>query len=198
MNQQLRAVEPEPNVQLREAPQGWQEVVLSFPYDGHLVAAVRTLPDRRFDWDTREWIAPANDWVAARLGEIFKAYPELTRSEEFDWWFAGAERRWVGHVRTTRHDGQGWFALDTLAGQPPEQLLVDAIELDTTPTRWLVPMTKATANALEELREPRFSTGALRCLEAVSAGEEPPPARLILTRSVPPPSRACPAPEPAS
>ncbi len=184
MGEQLRALENEPNVQLRETPHGGQEVVLSFPYNGHLVAAVRTLPDRRFDWDAREWIAPANDWVAARLGEIFKVYPELTRSDDFDWWFHGAERRWVGHVRTTRHDGRGWWALDTLAGEPPRELLEEAIELGATPTRWLVPLTSQAAVHLQELRDPRFSLGARRCIEAVSAGESPPPARLILTRSV--------------
>jgi SWI/SNF-related matrix-associated actin-dependent regulator 1 of chromatin subfamily A len=184
VNEQLHAIPDEPNVQLRDSPHGWKEVVLSFPYDGHLVAAVRTLPDRRFDWDAREWIAPANDWVAARLGEIFKAYPELTRSREFDGWFSGTERRWVGHVRTARHEGRGWWALDTLAGQPPPGLLTEALELPTTPTRWLVPMTSQTAEHLKDLKEPRFSLGAQRCLEAVDGGEVPPPARLILTRSV--------------
>lgn len=184
MNEQLHALADEPNVQLRETPHGGQEIVLSFPYDGHLVAAVRTLPDRRFDWNAREWIAPANDWVAARLGEIFKAYPELTRSDEFDWWFAATERRWVGHVRTTRYDGRGWWALDTLAGDPPSALLKDAIDLGGTPNRWLVPLTREAAVALQELREPRFSLGAMRCLDMVGAGETPPPARLILTRSV--------------
>jgi SWI/SNF-related matrix-associated actin-dependent regulator 1 of chromatin subfamily A len=186
VNEQLRALADEPNVQLRETPDGVAEVVLAFPYNGHLVAAVRTLPDRRFDWDAREWIAPANDWVAARLGEILKVYPELTRSEEFDGWFANAERRWVGHIRTTRHDATGWFALDTLAGNPPPELLEQAVAIESSgvPTRWLVPMTSQTAVHLQELRDPRFSLGALRCLEAVSAGEAPPAARLILTRSV--------------
>ncbi len=94
-----------------------QEVVLAFPYDGHLVAAVRTLPGRRFDWDRREWSAPADGWVAAKLSAILAARPELRRSAEFDAWLAAAERRWVGHVRTARYDGRGWFALDTLA--PP-------------------------------------------------------------------------------
>jgi hypothetical protein len=184
VNEQLHALADEPNVQLRETPHGGQEIVLSFPYDGHLVAAVRTLPDRRFDWDAREWIAPANDWVAARLGEIFKVYPELTRSSEFDWWFAGAERRWVGHVRTTRYDGRGWWVLDTLAGDPPPALLDGAIDMGGTPSRWLVPMVASAATAFQELREPRFSLGALRCLDMVGANEVPPPARLILTRSV--------------
>jgi SWI/SNF-related matrix-associated actin-dependent regulator of chromatin subfamily A-like protein 1 len=48
----VRAVPDEPNVALRPTADGeGQEVVMAFPYDGHLVAAVRTLPGRRFDWD---------------------------------------------------------------------------------------------------------------------------------------------------
>ncbi|HET9093958.1 MAG TPA: DEAD/DEAH box helicase [Solirubrobacteraceae bacterium] len=178
----MRAVPAEPNVALRPAPDGeGQEVVLAFPYDGHLVAAVRTLPGRRFDWDRREWSAPADGWVAAKLTEILRHRPELRRTEEFDQWLAATERRWVGHVRTARHDGRGWFALDTLAGTPPEQLRADALELEG---RWLVPLTAANAAAIAELRDPRLSVAARRCIEALECGEDPPPARLILTRGV--------------
>ncbi len=59
----MRAVPSEPNVTLRPAADGREEVVLTFPYDAHLVAAVRTLPGRKFDWDRREWSAPADGWV---------------------------------------------------------------------------------------------------------------------------------------
>ena len=178
----MRAVPDEPNVALRPTGDGdGQEVVMAFPYDGHLVAAVRTLPGRRFDWDRREWSAPADGWVAAKLAEILKYRPELRRTEEFDEWLAAAERRWVGHVRTARYDGQGWFALDTLAGVPPDPLLDGALELDN---RWLVPLTPQAAAAIVELRDPRLSLGARRCVEALECGEQPPPARLILTRGV--------------
>ena len=174
----VRAVPDEPNVALRPGAYG-QEVVLSFPYDAHLVAAVRTLPGRRFDWDLREWSAPADGWVAAKLAEILRFRPELSRTAEFDEWLANAEQYWVGHVRTARYDGRGWFALDTLAGTPPEALR--AIELEG---RWLAPLTRDAAAALTELRDPRLSVGARRCLEALEYGEQPPAARLILTRGV--------------
>ena len=178
----MRAVPEEPNVALRPTADGeGQEVVMAFPYDGHLVAAVRTLPGRRFDWDRREWSAPADGWVAAKLVEILKARPELRRTEEFDEWLAAIERRWVGHVRTARYDGQGWFALDTLAGTPPDELREGALELEG---RWLVPLTAQAAAAILQLRDPRLSLGARRCIEALECGEQPPPARLILTRSV--------------
>jgi superfamily II DNA or RNA helicase len=179
--QTVRAVPDEPNVTLRETPDGELEVVLAFPYDGHLVAAVRTLPGRRFDWDVREWSAPADDWVAARLAEILRLYPDLSRSSEFDAWLDAAEKRWVGYVRTARHDGRGWWALDTLAGTIPPALRDGGVERDG---RFLVPLTPAAAEALRELRNPRLSVGAQRCLEAVEYGETPPPARLILARGV--------------
>ncbi len=178
----MRAVPDEPNVALRPTANGeGQEVVLAFPYDGHLVAAVRTLPGRRFDWDRREWSAPADGWVAAKLTEILRHRPELRRTPEFDAWLEETERRWVGHVRTTRYDGRGWFALDTLAGTPPEQLRAGALELDG---RWLVPLTPDHAANIAELRDPRLSIGARRCIESLECGEQPPPARLILTRGV--------------
>ena len=174
----MRAVPDDPNIALRPGAYG-QEVVLSFPYDAHLVAAVRTLPGRRFDWDRREWSAPADGWVAAKLAEILRFRPELSRTPEFDEWLANAEQYWIGHVRTTRYDGRGWFALDTLAGTPPEALR--EIELDG---RWLAPLTREAAVALTELRDRRLSVGARRCLEALEYGEQPPAARLILTRGV--------------
>jgi hypothetical protein len=178
----MEAVDDEPNVQLRTGVGGLYEVVLQFPYDGYLVAAVRTIPGRQFDWDTREWRAPADDWVAARLQEILKAYPDLTRSTGFDRWLAASEKRWIGQIRTTRYDGRGWWTLDTLAGTPEEALTENAIELEG---RWLVPFSEQAAEALLRLRNPRISIGARRCLEAVEGGDlNPPAAQLILTRSV--------------
>ena len=42
-----------PNVELRGDKSGGQIVVLSFPYDHAIVAAVRGIPHRSFDWDTQ-------------------------------------------------------------------------------------------------------------------------------------------------
>ncbi|HET9719030.1 MAG TPA: DEAD/DEAH box helicase [Solirubrobacteraceae bacterium] len=178
----MRAVPDEANVQLREDPEGGRTVILAFPYDGHLVAAVRTLPGRSFDWDRREWSAPADDWVALKLREILEHYPELTTNSEVDEWLRGAAARWVGHVRTTRYDGRGWWALHTLFGRPPAALLAAGAVTDGELT--LIPLTAEAAEQLEELTSARFSPGAIRCLEMVDRGELPPPARLILARGV--------------
>jgi SWI/SNF-related matrix-associated actin-dependent regulator of chromatin subfamily A-like protein 1 len=178
----MQAVPEQPNVLLRPLPEGdGQEVVLAFPYDGNLVAAVRTLPGRKFDWDRREWSAPADGWVAAKLTEILRGRPELTRTSEFDQWLEATERRWTGYVRATRYDGSGWFVLDTQGGTPPEALRTGALIQDK---RWLVPLTAASTETLLELHDAKFTLGARRCMEALEHGEVPPAARLILTRSV--------------
>jgi superfamily II DNA or RNA helicase len=180
----MKAVPDEPNVQLRAIPgaDNAHEVVLAFPYEARLVSAVRTLPGRRFDWDTREWAAPADEWVGARLLTILDHYPELTRTAEVDAWLATVSASWVGHVRTTRHEGRGWWTLDTLAGTPPPELLAEAVRLDGG--RLLVPFTPTAAAALAELQAARLSLGATRCLELVELGDPPPAARLTLRRSV--------------
>ncbi|MGN6189595.1 MAG: hypothetical protein ACTHOE_11895, partial [Conexibacter sp.] len=71
-----------PNVELRSDPERGRIVVLSFPYDPHLVEVVRGIPHRRFDWDAREWWAPVQDWVAHHVADVLRRFPELLASEE--------------------------------------------------------------------------------------------------------------------
>jgi SWI/SNF-related matrix-associated actin-dependent regulator 1 of chromatin subfamily A len=177
----VRALPDPINVTLRAGDDGGISVVLAFPYDALLVSAVRTLPGRRFDWDTREWSAPADDWVSVKLREILRLYPELTRSPEVDAWLAQVSERWIGHVRTAAHAGRGWWKLDTLAGSPPAGLRELILE---QPGRTLVPMVREAAEVLAELGPGRLSLAAARCLDLVEHGEEPPPARLVLGRGV--------------
>jgi len=170
-----------PNVELRPAPDGEPFVVLSFPYDRALVELVRTLPHRRFDWDTREWSAPASDWSAMKVTEILERYPELSADSETRAWLAAAKRRWIGHVSTTRHDGRGWWALSTLAGPIPEALLPGAVEYEG---RLLVPLTATAAEVLRAQPSAKLDMGAERCLSLIESGIVPPPARLVFKRGV--------------
>ena len=103
----MELVENRPNVELRKGAEGEPIVVLSFPYDAHIVAVVRTIPHRRFDWDAREWWAPVDDWAGVHVAEVLDRFPELTTTAEVDHWLDGIERRWVGRVSTARHDGRG-------------------------------------------------------------------------------------------
>ncbi len=173
---------PSPNIVLRPGGDGTRVVVLAFPYDPHLVAAVRQIPNRRFDWEQREWWAPVDDWAGAYVAEVLTRFPELSTSPEVDAWLDGIDRRWIGRVTTRRYDGRGWLVLQTRAGRVPEALLDGSVELPDG--RLLVPITQAAAGELREQRSARVDAGADRCLAAVEIGDEPPPARLVLGNGV--------------
>jgi hypothetical protein len=171
----------QPNVELRRNRAGDEIVVLAFPYDPNIVAVVRGIPGRQFDWDRREWWAPAGDWVAVHVVDVLERFPDLTASPAVDVWLEGVERRWVGIVGTRRHDGRGWWTLETRAGAPPEALLAGATEHEGA---LLAPLTVEGAAALAEQDVVRMDGGARRCVEALLAGEDtPPPARLTAART---------------
>src|SRR4029450_11086148 len=104
----MQLVDDRPNVELRRGEDGGMIVVLAFPYDPHIVAVVRGIPQRRFDWDRREWGAPVDDWAGAHVAEVLDRFPELTTSAQVDAWLAAIERRWVGRVGTPGRGGGGW------------------------------------------------------------------------------------------
>jgi SWI/SNF-related matrix-associated actin-dependent regulator of chromatin subfamily A-like protein 1 len=171
-----------PNVELRRNSAGAPYVVLSFPYDPELVAFVRTIPLRRFDWDTREWWAPAGDWAGMKVAELLERAPDLTADDHVTEWLGQIKRRWIGYVRTTRHDGRGWLELETLAGPIPEGLQTDdAVKRDG---RLLVPFSRQAAETIREQTSARLNAAAERCLQAIELGEDPPPARLAFFRGV--------------
>jgi SWI/SNF-related matrix-associated actin-dependent regulator 1 of chromatin subfamily A len=173
---------PSPNVVLRPGGGGAPIVVLSFPYDPHLVAAVRQIPNRRFDWEQREWWAPVDDWAGAYVAEVLERFPELSTSLEVAAWLDGIERRWIGRVTTRRYDGRGWLVLETRAGRIPETLRPGSVELPDG--RLLVPIAVSAAVELREQRSARVDAAAERCLASVEIGDEPPPARLVLADGV--------------
>jgi SWI/SNF-related matrix-associated actin-dependent regulator of chromatin subfamily A-like protein 1 len=177
----MELVSDRPNVELRRDREGEQFVVLAFPYDQSLVELVRTIPHRRFDWDSREWSAPATDWAAMKVQEVLERWPELNVQEQVLVWLAGVQQRWIGHVSTVRHDGRGWWTLRTLAGPVPEELRDGALEVEGC---LLVPLTLVAAQAIRIQPSAKLDLGAERCLEIVLRGESPPPARLVWFRGV--------------
>jgi len=177
----VELAEDRPNVALRRGRDGAPEVVLAFPYDPQAVALVRAIPGRRFDWERREWSAPVDDWSGVHVLEVLDRHPELTTSTEVDLWLRGVQRRWVGRVRTARHDGRGWFVLQTVAGTLPEPLAQVAIEADG---RTLVPMTPEVAGAIADLGSARLDAAAHRSVQALEQRGTAPPARLVVHHGV--------------
>ncbi len=177
----VRALPETSRVRLREGGDGQPEVVISFPYDRALVDLCRSIPNRRFDWDRREWIAPATDWAALKVAEALERFPELSPEADVAAWLDGARGRWIGSVSTARHAGRGWWALRTLAGEVPPELRAGAQEIDG---RLLVPLTLAAVTALRAQRSARLDPPAERCAQIVEAGGQPPPAQLVFRRDV--------------
>lgn len=177
----MRLVPDRPHVELRPDRDGGRTVVLSFPYDRSLVELCRSIPHRRFDWDTREWQAPASDWAAMKVTEALERFPELTPTPDVLEWLAGVKQRWIGSVSTTRYDGRGWLVLKTLAGPVPETLLEGAVQDDG---RLLVPLTAGAAQTLRAQRSAHLDLAAERSLQVVERGGDPPPARLVYVRGM--------------
>ena len=167
---------------MRRGPDGQPIVVIGFPYDPHVVAAVRSIPGRRFDWDTREWWAPLDDWVGVHVRDVIDKFPQLEPSVEIELWLKAVGRRWVGLVTTVAFESKGWFRLRTRAGEVPEELLPGSVEREDGSL--LVPFTKEAAASLAEQRGAKTDAAAHRCIQALEFGERVPPARLIAQRGV--------------
>jgi SWI/SNF-related matrix-associated actin-dependent regulator of chromatin subfamily A-like protein 1 len=178
----MKLVDRRPNVELRHEADGLQTVVLSFPYERTLVEMARSIPHRRFDWDSREWSAPASDWAALKVEEMLERYPELEAAADVEEWLRGVRHRWIGTVTTTRYDGLGWLVLETLAGPLPDA--VGACAVTAEDGRTLAPLTAEVARALRAERSARLDAPAERVLQAIEHGETPPAARLAFHRGV--------------
>src|SRR4051794_41328181 len=107
----MELAENGPNVELRgEDPD--RTVVLAFPYDARIVAAVRGIPHRRFDWDRREGWAPLDDWVRVHVADVLARFPELEPSDEVQAGLGGLGSRPIGAGRTPGPAGGGSVVLE--------------------------------------------------------------------------------------
>jgi SWI/SNF-related matrix-associated actin-dependent regulator 1 of chromatin subfamily A len=176
----MKVADPVNHVELRRNQHGHESVVFSFPYRADIVDAVRSIPGRRFDWQAKEWWAPRADATAAYVQGVIERFPELEVAPDVAEWLARAVKGWVGRVTAARRAGAGWFVLDGIAGDLPEELA--AVADQTGERRWL-PFTQEVAEALLELPGARLDPRALRCASKLQVGLTPAPATLSLVES---------------
>jgi SWI/SNF-related matrix-associated actin-dependent regulator of chromatin subfamily A-like protein 1 len=177
----MRVADPVNHVELRKNAQGQDSVVFAFPYRADIVDAVRAIPGRRFDWQAKEWWAPRADASAAYVQGVIERFPELAVAPEVEEWLARAVKGWVGRVTAARRDGAGWFVLDPIAGELPDELAAVAVAEQGT-RRWL-PFTQEVADTLLDLAGARLDPRALRCATRLQVGQTPAPATLSLVES---------------
>jgi SWI/SNF-related matrix-associated actin-dependent regulator of chromatin subfamily A-like protein 1 len=176
----MRLADPVHNVELRRNAQGHDSVVFAFPYRADIVDAVRAIPGRRFDWQAKEWWAPRADATAAYVQGVLERFPELEVAPDVQEWLGRAVKGWVGRVSAARRAGAGWFVLDTIAGELPEELA--ALAEERGGRLWL-PFTQDVAEQLLELAGARLDPRALRCATRLQVGLAPAPATLALVES---------------
>ena len=119
----MRLADPVHNVELRRNAHGHDSVVFAFPYRADIVDAVRSIPGRRFDWQAKEWWAPRADATAPYVQGVLERFPELEVAPEVDG-VAGAARSRAGSGASAPPGAtaRGWFVLDAIAGELPEEL----------------------------------------------------------------------------
>ena len=176
----VREADPVHHVELRQNAHGQDGVVFSFPYRADIVDAVRSIPGRRFDWQAKEWWAPRAEATAPYVQGVLERFPELEVAPDVNEWLAKAVKGWVGRVTAARRAGAGWFVLDAIAGELPEELKPFAEERGDR--QWL-PFTQEVADALLDLAGARMDQRALRCATKLQVGLEPAPATLMLVES---------------
>ena len=92
----MREADPVNNVELRRDRHGHESVVFSFPYVREVVDAVRSIPGRRFDWESKEWWALQADGTAPYVKGVIERHDWLKVAPEVEAWLAKAVTGWVG------------------------------------------------------------------------------------------------------
>jgi superfamily II DNA or RNA helicase len=177
----VKAVPDPDHVTLRPDRYGHEHVVFAFPYKPDVVDAVRAIPGRRFDWEAREWWVPKAEATAPYVQGVMEQHDWLQPSADVEAWLAKAVKGWVGKVSAGRHEGQGVFLLERIAGELPDALT--ALATDAGP-RVALPFTEHVARALEDLPGARLDQRAARCQQGLLVGRMPAPATLIYSQSV--------------
>ena len=172
----MREVDPLQNVILRGS-EAARSVVFAFPYRADLVDAVRRIPGRRFDWDRREWHAPATIEAAPYVLAVVEGYPELRVSDDVVDWLDEFGSGWVGRVAATKVGATGAFRLKRITGELPEELV--PLAEDSGEFTW-IPFLREAAGALLDLPGARLDAPALRCATRLADGREPPPGILTI------------------
>ena len=159
---------------------GRQWLAFAFEYDESLNAEIRRLPGRRFDWDDRRWLVPAERRLGSVLLDLFERHSWLEISPAVQHWvetFSG----WFGEVTVTESDDGPAFAIATIGGTPPAELLEHAAESGEL---LLLPMDVRGLRIIESFDNVELDELATGCAEAIEAGETPVAATLGLEIAV--------------
>ena len=179
----VQEVPPRPNVELRVAASGEPMVAFGFPYQADLVDAMRAIPGRRFDWDTKEWMIPRTDVTAVYIADALRRWPDLVAADDVGIWLRQSPKTWLGRVTVRKRGDSGQFLVHTMAGPLPDEIARHVVET-LTDRDHVLPFDADAAEVLLESDGTRLDKAAMGCATRLQVGLEPPSAELIIEHTV--------------
>src|SRR3954470_1647526 len=165
-------VVPAPQVVLGTDRRGGRALVFRFAFDELLNAAVKRLPGRRFDWETREWTVPARPEYAEELAELLAVFPRIEVAPEVSAWLSDAGWRGIASVRDVGYGPM--LAVRSLVGIPPSWLGERGIEEQDG--RLAVPLDEEVARLALEVEGLELDAVADGAVDGLIGGSPRPPA----------------------
>src|SRR5437868_1547625 len=90
---------PRAHVRLGLDRRGGRALIFRFEFNELLNAAVKRLPGRRFDWETREWTVPARPEFAEEFAELLAVFPRIEVDPDVSEWLSDAGWHGLASVR---------------------------------------------------------------------------------------------------
>src|SRR4051794_9606060 len=142
----LRAAQESPaTVRLGTDRRGRPAMVFSFPFDELLNLAVKRLPGRRFDWETREWTVPCMEHTAPEVAEMLACFPRVAVAPAVHNWLSQAAG-WHGIAAVWDRGYGPRLALREIAGERPDWIEQHLLQDEEPNGGWLlVPLDAETA-----------------------------------------------------
>jgi hypothetical protein len=166
------------HVRLGYDRRGRRAMVFHFPFDELLNMAVKRLPGRRFDWETREWSVPCMEHTSAEVAEMLECFPRVAVTPAVAAWLRTAAG-WHG-LGAVWDIGYGpVLGLRSLAGTKPDWV-EERVEEGPTADGWMtIPLDEEVAELAREqegLELDDFADAALRGpipTTEIDLGEDP-------------------------
>lgn len=160
------------HVRLGTDRRGRPSMVFCFPFDELLNLAVKRLPGRRFDWETREWSVPCMEHTAPEVAEMLDCFPRLKVAPAVTAWL-GQAAGWHG-IAAARDVGYGtMLAIRSIAGTRPEW--VDEAVQEERDGWLLLPLDAELAELAAEQEGLEIDDVAARAIDAARGDAPPPP-----------------------
>jgi SWI/SNF-related matrix-associated actin-dependent regulator 1 of chromatin subfamily A len=167
----------EARVRMGEDRRGRPALVFSFPFDELLNSAVKRLPGRWFNWETREWTVLCRSESAEEIAEMLACFPRVQVDDEVSDWLADAAG-WQG-IAAVWDTGDGpLLSLRLLDGVPPREL-EELAEGGARNGSLVVPLDRRVAEVISELGDLELDPVADAAVRAALEGTPPPPGAVL-------------------